>query len=267
MKEQDFKKRKQTMKGSRGITLVALIITIIVLLILAVVAISAVNNTGIIQHAQNSADEYTDGRDKENTTLVNYVDILNHYKPGGDKTNPPDPEPPVGTTLSQIREGDVWQNVTIASNISNKGITIPQTVIGYDGLDSIEIPVNEVEFEFNVVSNESNTLYRIKYGLNAGLPTGEKADFLYIEKQKNGNPIGLYIIVFESVGNYNKNVVYSYNLSNGNVEQYNGNISIQGTVSKVECEYEAEEKIMYTYYSPILDGLKSCFTGTVDYMQ
>ena len=85
--------KKQSMKGSRGITLVALIITIIILLILAVVAIGAVNNTSIIQYAQNSADEYKDGRDKENATLGNYVDILNHYKPEGDKTNPPDTDP------------------------------------------------------------------------------------------------------------------------------------------------------------------------------
>lgn len=59
----------------------ALIITIIVLLILATVAIAAVNNTGIIQYAQNSADEYADGRDKENTMVWNYLDIINHYKP------------------------------------------------------------------------------------------------------------------------------------------------------------------------------------------
>ena len=66
-------------KLEKGITLVALIIIIIVLLILAVVAIGAVNNTGIIQHAKNSADEYTDGRDEENTTLGNYLDIINHH--------------------------------------------------------------------------------------------------------------------------------------------------------------------------------------------
>ena len=71
--------KKENMKGSKGITLVALIITIIVLLILAVVAIGAVNNTGIIQYAQNSADEYKNGRDKENITLANYIDVLNHY--------------------------------------------------------------------------------------------------------------------------------------------------------------------------------------------
>ena len=80
MKERNLKNKNLKQKSNKGITLVALIITIIVLLILAVVAISAVNNAGIIQYAQNSADEYKDGRDKENTTLVNYVDILNHYE-------------------------------------------------------------------------------------------------------------------------------------------------------------------------------------------
>jgi len=90
MKNQNLKNKKLSMKGSKGITLVALIITIIVLLILAVVAISAVNNTGIIQYAQNSADEYKNGRDKENTTLGNYMDVLKHYKPTEDNTNPPE---------------------------------------------------------------------------------------------------------------------------------------------------------------------------------
>jgi len=85
MKKQNFKNKISNMKGSKGITLVALIITIIILLILAVVAIGAVNNTGIIQYAQNSVDEYKDGRDEENTTLGNYIDILNHYKPTGEK--------------------------------------------------------------------------------------------------------------------------------------------------------------------------------------
>jgi len=79
MKNRNSKNKISNMKGNEGITLVALIITIIILLILAVVAIGAVNNTGIIQYAQNSADEYADGRDKENTTLQNYLDYLNEY--------------------------------------------------------------------------------------------------------------------------------------------------------------------------------------------
>ena len=83
-----MKNKISNMKGSKGITLVALIITIIILLILAVVAIGAVNNTGIIQYAQNSADEYTDGRDEENTTLQNYMDVLNHYNLNKEPSNP-----------------------------------------------------------------------------------------------------------------------------------------------------------------------------------
>ena len=79
MKKTKFKSKISNMKGSSGITLVALIITIIILLILAVVAIGAVNNTSIIQYAQNAKDEYKDGRDEENTTLGNYMDVLKHY--------------------------------------------------------------------------------------------------------------------------------------------------------------------------------------------
>ena len=68
-------------KLEKGITLIALIITIIVLLILAVVAISAVNNTGIIDYAQNSKKTYIDERDNENLRLQNYIDVLNEHNP------------------------------------------------------------------------------------------------------------------------------------------------------------------------------------------
>ena len=86
MKKQNFKNETLNMKGSKGITLIALIITIIVLLILAVVAISSVNNTGIVQYAQNSKVAYIDGRDEEDTTLQNYMDIINHHDPKEEKT-------------------------------------------------------------------------------------------------------------------------------------------------------------------------------------
>ena len=62
---------------NKGITLVALIITIIVLLILAVVAISAVNYTGIIQYAQNSADEHEKRKDEEEQLIQDYTDYIN----------------------------------------------------------------------------------------------------------------------------------------------------------------------------------------------
>jgi len=78
-------------KLEKGITLIALIITIIILLILAVVAIGAVNNTGIIQYAKNSADEYEKGQIEENTTLQGYMDILNENNPNKkENSNVPD---------------------------------------------------------------------------------------------------------------------------------------------------------------------------------
>jgi len=73
-------------KQNNGITLIALIITIIVLLILAVVAISAVNNTGIVQYAQNSKVAYIDGRDKENGILQGYMEYLDEKDPTKNKT-------------------------------------------------------------------------------------------------------------------------------------------------------------------------------------
>lgn len=60
------------MKRNKGITLVALIITIIVLLILAVVAINTVKGDGIIAHARNAKQEYTNAQKKENDFLLQY---------------------------------------------------------------------------------------------------------------------------------------------------------------------------------------------------
>ena len=66
-------------KVQKGITLVALVITIIVLLILAVVAIGAVRDSGIIGHAQNSADKYNTEKGKEESMLGEYEDVISKY--------------------------------------------------------------------------------------------------------------------------------------------------------------------------------------------
>ena len=70
-------------KTQKGITLVALIITIVVLLILAVVAITAIQNDGILGHANNAANQYTQKQEEENSLLNNYEGILNNYVGNG----------------------------------------------------------------------------------------------------------------------------------------------------------------------------------------
>ena len=57
-------------------------ITIIVLLILAVVAIGAVRDSGIIGHAQNSADKYNTGKAEEESMLGQYEDAISQYENG-----------------------------------------------------------------------------------------------------------------------------------------------------------------------------------------
>ena len=69
--------KKQKLKEYKGITLVALIITIIVLLILAVVAISAVSGNGILNHAQNARNSYSQAQTNEQATLDGYLEKLN----------------------------------------------------------------------------------------------------------------------------------------------------------------------------------------------
>ncbi len=65
------------MKGQKGITLVALIITIIVLLILAVVAIATVKGDGILNHAGNAKNAYTEAQGNEANMMGYYENYLN----------------------------------------------------------------------------------------------------------------------------------------------------------------------------------------------
>lgn len=104
MKEQNSKNKTLNMKGNTGITLVALIITIIILLILAVVAIRAVNNTGIIQYAQNSADEYGRGQAKENEAIQGYMEYLDKY--GNQKKDEEDKEVSIAGTYGYYTDTD-----------------------------------------------------------------------------------------------------------------------------------------------------------------
>ena len=67
-------------KVERGITLIALIITIIILLILAVVTIGSMKNSNIITYAQNAANDYETGKDKEKGILSQYETILDEQQ-------------------------------------------------------------------------------------------------------------------------------------------------------------------------------------------
>ena len=71
------------MKKQNGITLIALIITIVVLLILAVVAIGAVQDSGIIGHAQNAGEDYTEEQEKEKISVALSEWAIQKYTQGG----------------------------------------------------------------------------------------------------------------------------------------------------------------------------------------
>ena len=262
LKNQNTKHKIPNTKQNKGITLVALIITIIVLLILAVVAISAVNNTGIIQHAQNSADEYTDKRDQENVMVGNYLDIINHYKPG-EKTQ-------VGEILSQIREGDVWQNVTFSSNISNAGITIPETVIGYSREENPE-PYNvtlEGYTQFAVIDDNEVDGWFITYYENTANQLGEVGTCIELMQLLNEEVVNIYEYYFVSE-NYTTNVLYKYDISTENITEHEGDIIFTGTVISMEEKTGSTNggNKEYYYNLPILEGMETWFTGTVNYAQ
>ena len=62
-------------KEQKGITLIALIITIVVLMVLASVAISTIQNDGIIGHAQNATNKFTEEQQKEQD-MINYYELV-----------------------------------------------------------------------------------------------------------------------------------------------------------------------------------------------
>ena len=67
------------MRGQKGITLVALIITIIVLLILAVVAIAAVQDSDIINHAENAVNTHVNAAANEQVLLQEYINHIENH--------------------------------------------------------------------------------------------------------------------------------------------------------------------------------------------
>lgn len=96
-------------KKQKGITLVALIITIIVLLILAVVAIRAVQGDGIIGHAKNARDKYSEAMIEENTMLSNFTDYI----------------------TGQLTEGWIQNKTEVSNNKTGQKLTVGQTVTNY----------------------------------------------------------------------------------------------------------------------------------------
>ena len=91
------------MKTQKGITLVALIITIVVLLILAVVAIGAVKENGIIGHAQNAEEDYTEKQEKEKINVALSEWAIQEYTQGE------------GTTFAQYMQGRI-EGATVTDN-------------------------------------------------------------------------------------------------------------------------------------------------------
>ena len=63
-------------KMQKGITLIALIITIIILLILAVVTIGSIKNSNIITYAQNASSDYNAKKDKEESVISGYEELM-----------------------------------------------------------------------------------------------------------------------------------------------------------------------------------------------
>ena len=211
------------MKGTsqKGITLVALIITIIILLILAVVAINAVNNTGIIGYAQNSADEYKDGRDKENGILQGYMEYLNENDPTKEK-------PQILERIYYV-ENEAWAEKYVTSEDQvPEGATI--TAKFYKTNTQMQVPQ---EFLQEIFGEEAPELEGYAYKLvidgegevptviddNEGIYAAWGKEILDFFGGEEVNPLAFYVTDAEIKGVSNVgNGAFTYNLSLSNVK-------------------------------------------------
>ena len=74
---------KQTLRNTKGITLIALVITIIILLILSGISISALTNQGLFKNAKLAKEKAEKEQKKETSLLDQYESELNKYIENG----------------------------------------------------------------------------------------------------------------------------------------------------------------------------------------
>ena len=74
---------KQTLRNTKGITLIALVITIIILLILSGISISALTNQGLFKNAKLAKEKAEKEQKKETSLLDQYESELNKYVENG----------------------------------------------------------------------------------------------------------------------------------------------------------------------------------------
>ena len=134
-------------KFEKGITLIALIITIIILLILAVVTIGSIKDSNIITYAQNASRDYNTEKDKEESTILSYEQLID------DSINPPE-------------ELNFWQERGLTSE-NVKFDTLYKGTINLDGSNEVmhfclysngDICVNfsETDTDINIKDEEGN---------------------------------------------------------------------------------------------------------------
>ena len=120
-------------KEQKGITLIALIITIVVLMVLAAVAISSIQNDGIIGHAQNATNKFTQEQQKEQ-------DMLNYYE--------------------LVLSGKAWtQNGTTVTR-GNVTLQVGETITAKSGDTTVDLPKdkNGTTIEWKVLGVEYGKL-------------------------------------------------------------------------------------------------------------
>ena len=77
---------KQTLRNTKGITLIALVITIIILLILAGISISTLTNQGLFKNAKTAQNATEKAEAEQGKVLNEYEDEINKYLENDDKT-------------------------------------------------------------------------------------------------------------------------------------------------------------------------------------
>ena len=223
-------------KAQKGITLVALIITIVVLLILAAVAISSIQNDGILQYAQNAADNWNRAAANEQAMLGDYLNYLNNMGSGNGGV---DIDVTDGTTMfaktTNTKIEDIYGNkITIPAgfkiSVENTGytkdtidVTKGVVIVDSTGNQFVWIPCGTIYTSADKLTSETITLGRYSWSGSTGTLVQPTAD----------NPYTSEVAITTGTGNYTEDQPGSTNQTNAIARDINDFYeSVMGTASK-----------------------------------
>ena len=128
-------------KEQKGITLIALIITIVVLMVLAAVAISSIQNDGIIGHAEEAKNKYTEKQQEEQAMLDYYESILagTNWTQSGNKITRGNQTLQIGQTISYTPDSTNSTTILASDGAAFEKETMYWRVLGVNQYGQLEL--------------------------------------------------------------------------------------------------------------------------------